>query len=232
MLEELKEQVFKGNLELVERGLVMLTWGNASGIDRDKGLVVIKPSGVPYNRMTADDMVVVTVSGDVIEGKYKPSVDLATHLALYEGFQEIGGVVHTHSHYATCFAQACMSIECFGTTHADYFWKEVPVTECLTESEVSLGYEENIGASIIRKFNELGRKGMETPGALAANHGPFTWGETVEKAVENAEVLEEVAKMAMSTVMLAGAGKMPGYLMSKHFWRKHGEKAYYGQHKG
>jgi L-ribulose-5-phosphate 4-epimerase len=179
--------------------------------------------------MKPDDMVVMNLEGKIVEGDYKPSVDLASHLELYKGFSDIEGVVHTHSHYATCFAQACRNIECMGTTHADFCWKDVPVTDILTDDEVREDYEKNIGLSIVRKVKESGRTEKECPAGLAANHGPFAWGETVEKAVENAVVLEEVAKMALNTLVLSEKNVMSQFLMEKHFRRKHGEKAYYGQ---
>lgn len=228
MLESLKQDVCEANLALKQRGLVFATWGNASAIDRGAGRVVIKPSGVPYDEMRPEHMVVTDLSGAVVEGALKPSVDLATHLALYEAFAGIGGVVHTHSHHATCFAQACRPIPCFGTTHADHFYGEVPVTDELTEDEVATEYERHIGAVIVRRFKDIDP--LQCPAVLAANHAPFTWGETVAKAVESADVLEEVARMALHTMQLSPSQPpIEQYLLDKHFLRKHGAQAYYGQ---
>ncbi len=228
MLEALKEDVYKANLDLVTKGLVLITWGNASAIDRDQRRVVIKPSGVSYDDMSPSDMPVVDLEGTVIEGDLRPSVDLATHLVLYKAFPQIGGIVHTHSHYATCFAQASRPIPCFGTTHADYFYGEVPVSDVLTEAEVAEDYEHHIGEVIVRRFHNLDP--MHHPGVLAACHAPFTWGITVAQAVEHAYVLEEIARMAMHTLMLTpNTERIASYLLDKHFLRKHGSKAYYGQ---
>ncbi len=228
MLKPLKERVLEANLELVRQGLVLLTWGNASGIDRDEGLVVIKPSGVPYNAMRAEHMAVVDMDGRVVEGDYKPSVDTATHLVLYKAFPEIGGVVHTHSHYAVCWAQACRPIPCFGTTHADLAHGDIPVTDPLTADEVANAYERHIGQAIVRRYKDLDP--MHYPAVLAAQHAPFTWGRTLGEAVETAVALEEVARMALHTRMLApDVGPIPQYLRDKHFLRKHGSDAYYGQ---
>ena len=228
MLEELKEAVLEANLELVRQGLVLLTWGNASAVDRDQMLVVIKPSGVPYETMRAEDMVVADMAGQMVEGEYSPSVDTATHLVLYDAFPEIGGVVHTHSHYATAWAQACRPIPCFGTTHADLAYGEIPVTDPLTVEEVADDYERHIGEVIVRRYKDLDP--MHYPAVLAANHGPFTWGRTVADAVKNAVALEEVAKMALHTRLLSPDQEpIPQYLLDKHFLRKHGSDAYYGQ---
>lgn len=228
MYEALKEAVYEANMALVEKGLVLLTWGNASAIDREGGVVAVKPSGVPYREMAPGHMVLTDLEGKVLEGTLKPSVDLPTHLRLYAAFEAIGGVVHTHSHYATCFAQASEPIPCFGTTHADYFYGEVPVADALTATEIARDYESHIGAVIVRCFE--GRDPMHFPGVLAANHAPFAWGKTVEKAVENAYVLEEVARMALHTRMVRpDAPPIPQYLLDKHFLRKHGSTAYYGQ---
>ncbi len=230
MVDQLKADVLKANLALVRQGLVLMTWGNASGIDRDSGHVVIKPSGVAYENMTPDDMAVVDLDGKPVEGKLKPSVDTPTHLALYQAFPEIGGVVHTHSHYATCWAQACLPIPCFGTTHADYFHGEIPVTDGMTADEVGEDYEAHIGEVIIRTFRE--RDPMQCPAVLVANHAPFVWGKDVASAVETAFVLEEVARMALHTLALAPEqGQIAGHLLDKHFMRKHGAGAYYGQGK-
>ncbi|MCX5758841.1 MAG: L-ribulose-5-phosphate 4-epimerase AraD [Candidatus Hydrogenedentes bacterium] len=228
MLEGLKEAVCEANLELVRKGLVLLTWGNASAIDRAQGLVVIKPSGVPYETMRPEDMAVVDLEGRVVDGARKPSVDTATHLVLYHAWPDIGGVVHTHSHYATCWAQAGRPIPCFGTTHADFAYGEVPVADPLTNEEVAEEYERHIGEVIVRRFNAI--ESAHFPAVLAANHGPFAWGKTVERAVENACILEELARMALDTLALApNRPPIPQYLLDKHFLRKHGPGAYYGQ---
>lgn len=228
MLDRLKADVLKANLALVRQGLVLMTWGNASGIDRDSGHVVIKPSGVAYEVMTPEDMAVVDLDGKAVEGKLKPSVDTPTHLALYRAFPEIGGVVHTHSHYATCWAQACRPIPCFGTTHADHFHGEVPVTDAMTADEVGEDYEAHIGDVIVRAFRD--RDPMRCPGVLVANHAPFVWGKDVATAAESAFVLEEVARMALHTLALSpGQRPIAAHLLDKHFMRKHGAGAYYGQ---
>ena len=230
MVESLKVSVCEANLALVRGGLVLMTWGNASGIDRAQELVVIKPSGVPYDAMQPADMVVVDMEGRVVEGACKPSVDTASHLALYRAWSGIGGVVHTHSHYATCWAQACRPIPCLGTTHADFAHGSVPVTDSLSDAEVAEDYERHIGEVIVRRY--AGLDPMRLQGVLVANHGPFAWGATVVQAVENALVLEEVARMALHTLMLAPAqGAIPDYLLDKHFLRKHGAAAYYGQNR-
>jgi len=228
MLEFLKAEVCDMNLALVEEGLVTQTWGNASAIDRDAGLVAIKPSGVPYGEMIPEQIVLVDLNGAVVEGDLKPSVDLPAHLALYASFPEVNGVVHTHSHFATCFAQARRPIPCLGTTHADYFYGEVPVTDALTAEEVADGYEKHIGGVIVRRFAELDP--MAVPGVLCAGHAPFVWGRDLLKAVENAAVLEELARMAFHTLAInPGAAPLEPYLLDKHFLRKHGKGAYYGQ---
>ena len=232
MLEALKKVVCQANLELVRSGLVLMTWGNASGIERESGLVVIKPSGVDYDIMRPKHMVVVDLEGNVVEGDYKPSVDTPTHLALYKAWPELGGVVHTHSHFATSWAQACRPIPCFGTTHADFAYGEVPVTDALTAEEVADRYEHHIGEVIIRRYAREGAAldPLQFPAVLAAKHGPFAWGKTPEKAVENAIVLEEIARMAMDTLQLSpGQDAIDSYLLDKHFLRKHGSGAYYGQ---
>ena len=228
MLEELKEKVFKANLDLVKHGLVIFTWGNVSGIDREKGLVVIKPSGVSYDDMKADDMVVVDLlTGNVVEGNLKPSSDTPTHLALYRAFPEIGGVVHTHSTYATAWSQAGKDLPNIGTTHADYFHEAVPCTRDMTESEVLTEYELNTGNVIIERFE--GMNPAHTPGVLVKNHGPFTWGTSPADAVHNAVVLEQIAKMASIAYTVNPALTMNPLLVEKHFSRKHGPNAYYGQ---
>lgn len=229
MLEELKERVYRENLNLVKQRLVVLTWGNVSGIDREKGLVVIKPSGVAYDRMTADDMVVVDlIDGRVAEGKYRPSSDTPTHLYLYNAFPEIGGIVHTHSVNAAAWAQAGKGISAYGTTHADAFYGEVPCTRALTEAEIRSAYELNTGKVIAETFRNKDYKAVSA--VLVKNHGPFTWGETPEKAVENAVTLEAAAQMAIKTLQIdPQAGTVPQYLTDKHYFRKHGKNAYYGQ---
>ena len=238
MLESLKKEVCEANLELVRKGLVLMTWGNASGIDRGQGLVVIKPSGVEYDVMRPEHMVVVDLEGRAVEGEYKASVDTPTHLVLYKAWPEIGGVVHTHSHYATCWAQACRPIPCFGTTHADFAYGEIPVTDSLTPEEVAHDYERNIGEVIARRYararkaSARGLNPMHFPGVLAANHGAFAWGANAAAAAENAVILEELARMALNTIALSPEQKaIPQYLLDKHFLRKHGSDAYYGQSK-
>ena len=230
MLDELKKQVFEANMELPEQGLVKFTWGNASGIDRDKGLVVIKPSGVPYERMKPEDMVVTDLYGNIVEGELNPSSDLATHLELYRGFPEIGGIVHTHSIAATSWAQAGKEIPCYGTTHADYIYGPVPCVRCLNPEEIEEGYEQNTGVVIISEFKSRGIDYMAVPAVLCKNHGPFTWGKDPEEAVHNAAVLENVAEMAFRTELInPSAGHAPQELQDKHYNRKHGKNAYYGQ---
>ncbi len=227
MLEKLKNEVFEANLELVNRGLVVYTWGNVSGIDREQGLVVIKPSGVPYERMTPDDMVVVNLDGKVLSSHLKPSSDTPTHLYLYRKFLEIGGVVHTHSEWATSWAQAGMSIPALGTTHADYFYGQVPCTRKLTEKEVNGKYEEETGKVIVEAFKGIDPNAV--PGVIVNGHGPFSWGTSASNAVHNAVVLEEVAKMAHHTLTLKKVASLDQFLLDKHYHRKHGPGAYYGQ---
>jgi len=229
MLEELKEQVLKANLALPKHGLVTFTWGNVSGIDRERGLVVIKPSGVEYDGMTADDMVVVDLlTGARVEGKWKPSSDTPTHLALYRAFPNIGGVVHTHSRWATAWAQAGRGIPAYGTTHGDYFYGEIPCTRKLTEAEIGGDYELQTGNVIVETF--AGRSPEDIPAALVHSHGPFAWGESPDNAVHNAVVLEELAFMAFHTESIApGKEPMQQELLDKHYLRKHGKNAYYGQ---
>lgn len=230
MLEALKERVFQANLDLVRKGLVILTWGNASGIDREQNLVVIKPSGVDYDKMTPTDMVVVDLDGRVVEGHLRPSSDTATHLELYKQFPEIGGIVHTHSTYATAFAQANREIIPYGTTHADYFYGNIPVTRSLTAKEIEEHYEKNTGLVIIETLMYQKIKPLEIPGVLVKNHAPFTFGRTPEEAVYHAVVLEEVAKMAFFTELLnPNVERVDQYLLDKHYLRKHGKNAYYGQ---
>lgn len=228
MLEKLKESVFRANLELPQKGLVTYTWGNVSGINREKGLVVIKPSGVSYEEMKVSDMVVVDLDGNIVEGKLNPSSDTATHLVLYKEFPQIGGVVHTHSPWATSWAQAGRDIPCFGTTHCDYFYGSIPCTRKMTKKEVEGEYELETGNVIVERFKLLNAN--DIPGVVVCNHGPFCWGKSPEEAVHNAVVMEEVSKMAFRTVSLNP--KQPPveqYLLDKHFLRKHGENAYYGQ---
>lgn len=215
-------------MDLVEHGLVTLTWGNASGIDRDRGLVVIKPSGVPYEDLTAGNLAVIDLTGKVIEGDRRPSSDTPIHLILYREFSGIGGIAHTHSTHAVMFAQACRGIPCLGTTHADQFYGEVPVTRPLTKNEVENSYEENTGKVIVECFSGLDP--IRIPAVLAANHGPFTWGSNVSGAVENSIALEEVARTALGTLGLSKKQpSIPHHLLDKHFLRKHGSDAYYGQ---
>lgn len=227
MLEKLKSDVFKANLDLVKYGLVIFTWGNVSGIDREKGLIVIKPSGVSYDDMKAEDMVVVDMNGNVIEGKYKPSSDTPTHLVLYKAFPKIGGVVHTHSEWATSWAQAGMPIPALGTTHADYFYGAIPCTRKLTEKEIQENYEVETGTVIVEAFKGLDPNAV--PSVVVNGHGPFSWGTDAHNAVHNAVVLEEVAKMAHHSLTLNPVKGIDQYLLDKHYMRKHGPKAYYGQ---
>lgn len=232
MLEELKEKVCKANLDLVRHGLVIFTWGNVSGIDREHGLVVIKPSGVSYDDMRPADMVVVDLaSGRVVEGDLRPSSDTSTHLAIYRAWPEAGGVVHTHSTYATAWAQAGLDIPNIGTTHADYFHDAVPCTADMTEAEVKGDYELETGNVIVRRFADAGINPMHTPGVLVKNHGPFAWGTSPADAVHNAVVLEQVARMAYIAETLNPSLTMNPLLIEKHFSRKHGPNAYYGQKK-
>jgi L-ribulose-5-phosphate 4-epimerase len=228
LLEKLKAQVLEANLELNNKKLVVYTWGNVSGIDRKEGLFVIKPSGVAYEELHAEQMVVVDLDGKVVEGDFKPSSDTPTHLYLYLNFPEIGGVVHTHSPMATAWAQAGMGIPCYGTTHADYFYGEIPCTRPLTREEIAGDYELNTGKVIVERFKNLVYK--DIPAVFAVNHGPFTWGRSPEEAVHNSVVLEEVAKMALMTRGLSPNVKpISSDLLDKHFLRKHGKNAYYGQ---
>ncbi len=230
MLESLKTEVLEANLELVRQGLVIDTFGNASGISRSDGLVVIKPSGVPYHSMKPEDLVVTDMEGQIIEGSRRPSTDLPTHLVLYRSFPAIGGVVHTHSCHATTWAQAGREIPCFGTTHADYFHGPVPITEPLTADEVESDYEANTGVIIALRFAELDP--ARVPGVLVHGHGPFCWGEAPRAACHAAVMLEEIARMALGTVAInPAATAIPQFLLDKHFLRKHGASAYYGQNR-
>ena len=228
LLQDLRQQVLEANLELVRRGLVLYTFGNASGISRGEGLVAIKPSGVPYEEMKPEHMVIIDLKGKVVEGKLKPSSDLATHLVLYNACAEIGGIAHTHSEYATAWAQARKPIPCFGTTHADYFHGPVPVTSAMPDNEIATAYEKNTGHAIVRAFEHLDY--MSHPGVLVANHGPFTWGSDPAAASHNAAILESLARMAFFTISIShDADPISRSLHDKHFLRKHGRTAYYGQ---
>lgn len=232
MLKKLKHAVYEANMELPHRGLVTYTWGNVSGIDRERGLVVIKPSGVSYDELTPDDLVVLDLDGKVVDGKLNPSSDTKTHLELYKAFPEIGGIVHTHSPYAVGWAQAGRDIPAYGTTHADYFYGPVPCCRSLTEQEVEEDYECNTGLVIVETFRQRELDPVHVPGAICRNHGPFTWGKDAAQAVYHAVVLEEVAKMAVYTTQIApDAQPAPQYVLDKHFLRKHGPNAYYGQKK-
>lgn len=224
----LKQQVYEANADLPRYGLVTFTWGNVSAIDRERGLVVIKPSGVPYDRLSVEDMVVVNLQGDVVQGKWRPSSDTATHLALYRRYPGIGGVVHTHSTHATAWAQAGRAIPALGTTHADYFFGNIPCTRALTQAEVEGDYELNTGKVIIETLGAS--EPLHTPGVVVCQHGPFAWGKDAHEAVHNAVVLEEVAKMAwIARGINPQLAEIDDYLMNKHFLRKHGPNAYYGQ---
>ena len=230
MLEELKKVVYEANMLLPKYGLVTFTWGNVSAIDREKGLFVIKPSGVDYEKMTPEDMVVMDLNGNKVEGRLNPSSDTATHLELYKAFPEIGGVVHTHSSYATSWAQSGRSIPCYGTTHADYFYGEIPCVRCLTKEEIEDAYEANTGHLIVKEFKRMAKDPAAVPAVLCKNHGPFVWGKDAHEAVHNAVVLEEVAKMAYRTELINHDAKpAPDELQDKHYYRKHGANAYYGQ---
>jgi L-ribulose-5-phosphate 4-epimerase len=227
MLETLKEEVFNANLDIVKHGLVLFTWGNVSGIDRERGLIVIKPSGVAYDTMTAADMVVVDWDGQVVEGRYNPSSDTPTHLELYKAFTTIGGIVHTHSTYATAWSQAGKDVPNIGTTQADYFSGAIPCTRSMTENEVKGAYEKETARVIIERFKDI--PPLHIPGVLVKNHGPFAWGENPHLAVHNAVVMEEVAKMAFITHQINPNPEINDWLIEKHFYRKHGPNAYYGQ---
>jgi L-ribulose-5-phosphate 4-epimerase len=230
MLEQLKKEVYEANMQLPRYGLVTFTWGNVSAIDRESGLFVIKPSGVEYDKLTAEDMVVVDLSGNKVEGRYNPSSDTATHAVLYSRFKDIGGVVHTHSSWATSWAQAGRGIPCYGTTHADYIYGEVPCVRNLTREEIDAGYERNTGVLIADYFEERGINPTDVPAVLCKNHGPFVWGKNAAEAVHNAVVLEEVAKMAARCEVINREVKpAPQELCDKHYYRKHGKNAYYGQ---
>lgn len=232
MLEQLKQEVYEANMLLPKYHLVTFTWGNVSGIDREKGLFVIKPSGVDYDKLTPDSMVIVNLEGEVVEGDYRPSSDTPTHVVLYNRFQEIGGVVHTHSPWATSWAQAGRGIPCYGTTHADYLYGQVPCVRTLTKEEIETAYEKNTGVLIADEFERLAVDYLATPAVLCKNHGPFTWGKDAKEAVHNAVVLEEVAKMAARCEQIdPKVNPAPQELQDKHYYRKHGKNAYYGQSK-
>lgn len=231
MLEELKKIVCEANLDLPKHGLITFTWGNVSGVDREKGLMVIKPSGVDYDGMSPEDMVVVSLAdGSVVEGRYRPSSDTPTHVALYNRYPELGGVVHTHSEWATSWAQAQRGIPCYGTTHADYFYGEIPCTRILSKEEIEEAYEANTGKVIIETMDARTKDILSLPGCLCGCHGPFTWGKDPHEAVHNAVVLEQVAKMAAHMLAINPAAEpAPQFLQDKHYFRKHGANAYYGQ---
>ena len=232
MLEQLKQEVYEANMLLPKYHLVTFTWGNVSGIDREKGLFVIKPSGVDYDKLAPDSMVVVNLEGEVVEGDYRPSSDTPTHVVLYNRFQEIGGVVHTHSPWATSWAQAGRGIPCYGTTHADYLYGQVPCVRTLTKEEIETAYEKNTGVLIADEFERLAVDYLATPAVLCKNHGPFTWGKDAKEAVHNAVVLEEVAKMAARCEQIdPKVNPASQELQDKHYYRKHGKNAYYGQSK-
>lgn len=230
MLEDLKQKVYEANMLLPKYGLVTFTWGNVSAIDTESGLFVIKPSGVDYEKMTPADMVVMDLQGNKVEGDLRPSSDTPTHLELYKAFPEIGGIVHTHSSYATSWAQAGRSIPCYGTTHADYIYGEVPCLRCLSKEEIDEAYEENTGHLIVNEFQRMNKEVMAVPAVLCKNHGPFAFGKDAMDAVHNAVVLEEVAKMAYRTETInPKVAPAPQELQDKHYYRKHGANAYYGQ---
>jgi len=230
MLEELKQKVYEANMMLPKYHLVTFTWGNVSGVDREMGLFVIKPSGVPYEELRPEDMVVVDFDGNKVEGDLNPSTDTPTHAYLYKCWDNIGGVIHTHSSYATSWAQAGRGIPCYGTTHADYFYGEIPCLRTLTGEEINEGYEKNTGVLIVSEFARLKKDNIAVPGALCKNHGPFAWGRDPMEAVHNAVVMEEVAKMAYRAELInPKAAPAPQELQDKHYYRKHGANAYYGQ---
>ncbi len=227
MFEELKEEVLKANLALPKFGIVIFTWGNASAISKDRKYVAIKPSGVSYEKMNSSDIVITDIAGNIIEGQLRPSTDLKTHLEIYKAFPKVNGVVHTHSTNATAFAQARLGIPALGTTHADHFYGEIPCTRALTSDEVNEDYEKNTGKVIAETMHDMDY--MSMPGILVAGHGPFTWGKDIHDAVYNAVVLEKVAEIAMKTLLLNSNALLEQYVLDKHYYRKHGSNAYYGQ---
>ncbi len=230
MLKDLRDAVYEANMDLPKRGLVVYTWGNVSGVDRDKGLIVIKPSGVEYDELKPEDLVIVDFDNKIVEGKMNPSSDTKTHVELYKSFPTVGGIVHTHSSHAVGWAQAGRDIPCYGTTHADYFYGSVPCTRNLTKEEVDGDYELNTGKVIVETFKERNLDPLAVPGVICRCHGPFTWGKDAAKAVYHAVVLEEMAKMAMYTITIdPKAAEAPQYVLDKHYLRKHGPNAYYGQ---
>ena len=232
MLEKLKEEVYLANMELPKRGLVTYTWGNVSGIDREKGLFVIKPSGVDYDKLSPGDMVVMDLQGNKVEGELNPSSDTKTHVVLYNAFPQIGGIVHTHSPYAVAWAQAGEDLPCYGTTHADYFYGSIPCARHLTQEELDEDYERNTGVTIVETFKERGLDPKAVPAVLCFSHGPFTWGKDPAQAVYHSVVLEECAKMGIFTRMVnPNAAPAPQRMQDKHYMRKHGPNAYYGQKK-
>jgi len=228
MYEKLKKTVCAANIELQTRKLIIYSWGNVSGIDRSEGVIAIKPSGVPYHNLTPDKIVILDLDGNIVEGTLKPSSDTPTHLELYRNFNAVGGICHTHSVHATAWAQACREIPCFGTTHADYFYGAIPVTEAMTKNQIENDYELNTGKAIVRRFS--GMDPMQIPAVLVANHGPFSWGTTAESSVEAMIVLEEIATMALNTITInPKQGRINKTLHDQHYLRKHGKNAYYGQ---
>ena len=230
MLEELKKKVCDANILLPKYGLVTFTWGNVSAFDKESGYFVIKPSGVGYEDMKAEDMVVMDLEGNKIEGRLNPSSDTATHIEIYKAFKDVGGIVHTHSAYATSWAQAGRGIPCYGTTHADYFYGEIPCIRCLTKEEIESAYEKNTGLVLVAEFERMKKNPLAVPAALCQNHGVFAWGKDAHEAVHNAAVTEEVAKMAFRSELINPEIKAaPQVLQDKHYFRKHGENAYYGQ---
>lgn len=228
MYDKLRRDVLQANQVLKKQGLVILSWGNVSGIDRDEGIIAIKPSGIPYEELTSEKIVIVDLQGNIVDGELKPSSDTATHLELYKNFDNIGGVCHTHSTHATMWAQAMHPIPCFGTTHADHFYGNVPVTESMDKEMITSDYEKNTGKAIVKCFENLNP--IEMPAVLVAQHGPFTWGDSARAAVKNAVILEEIAKMAIGTKIInPDSAEIRRNLLDKHFLRKHGKNAYYGQ---
>ena len=228
MYEKLKKAVCAANIELQTRKLIIYSWGNVSGIDRSEGVIAIKPSGVPYDNLTPDKIVILDLDGNIVEGTLKPSSDTPTHLELYRNFNAVGGICHTHSVHATAWAQACCEIPCFGTTHADYFYGAIPVTEAMTKNQIENDYELNTGKAIVRRFS--GMDPMQIPAVLVANHGPFSWGTTAESSVEAMIVLEEIATIALNTITInPKQGRINKTLHDQHYLRKHGKNAYYGQ---